>query len=213
MGFDCRGHENRKKIVKNYNIKPLIYTVVLPSQIKYSCAAHKELEDRYFAFEYESKSYLDERGVFFVGEKTGFDFIEILKENSENVFIPKFFNPLKLITSNQQNSRLSKTSSNSFKMTKLNKEIFNAINLLFIIWDKVPYTNIQSILEFCTTATIDTQEWAVKVVNDLIDKDYFSRTLQQMIDEIGIEKKYNFDNIIKIIKKNGWKNNIGESCV
>jgi len=211
MEFDCRGHENRKKLVQKYYIKPLIYTVVLPNQKKYSCAAHKELEDRYFAFEYESKENPSNRGVFFVGESSGFDFIEVLKRENSNIFIPRFFNPLKIISNSNGGNFSSinyKEKNSGFKMTKLNEEIFNAINLLFIAWDKVPYSNIQSILEFCSTAKIDTQEWAVKVVNDLIGKDYFNRSLEKIINDLGINKNYKFDEMIKIIEKNGWKNNI-----
>jgi len=211
MQFDCRGHENRIRLVKEYDIKPLIYTVVLPNQKKYSCAAHKELEDRYFAFEYVSKNNPSDRGMFFVGEKAGFDFIDILKENDPNIFIPHFFNPLhpdQTKKSNKSSSESQKTGNSYFKMTKLNEEVFIAINLLFIAWDKVPYTNIQSILEFCTTAKVDTQEWAVKVVNDLVGKDYFKRSLKDIVAELEIDKKYDFDEMIKKIEENGWENNI-----
>lgn len=210
--MDCRGYDNRVKICEEYVIKPLTFAVLLNGQKKYSCAAHSMLTDRYYTFEYESRLNANEKGTFFVGESSGRDFINILKSNSE-VYDPPLFNPL--ITNLKNNSSTNEnTDTDIFKMTALNKELYIIINLLCIVWDVVPYGNLQAILEFCATAKIDTQDWAIKSVNNLIGKDAYGRTLTQMIEDLkNINKDvkikpYHFEKVQGILSRNGSKSNL-----
>jgi len=211
--INCRGHEQRKIICQEYILRPLTFTVLLSNQQKYSCASHSMLKDRYYTFEYESRLNANDKGTFFVGESSGRDFINILKSYG-NVYEPPLFNPLKIINKNINkinSNTVDTTNTDIFKMTELNKEVYIAINLLCMIWDTIPFGNIQSILEFCATAKVNTQDWSIKSINNLIGKDYYNRTLYQMIKELDYSnkiKQYDFKLITKIIDKNGWKNNI-----
>lgn len=205
--MDCRGHETRERICQEYVLKPLTFTVLLSGQEKYSCASHSQLTDRYYTFEYESKSNPNDRGTFFVGEPAGRDFIEILKKDNPYIYEPLLFNPLASESTGGESGGGSGGTS-GFQMTKLNKELYTIINILSIVWNKVPYGNIQSILEFCATAKIDTQEWAVSAVNNLVGKDAYGRSIKEMVQELEdkgnkMKKGLKFDKAREVVKKNG----------
>jgi hypothetical protein len=214
MIFDCRTHDVRLLLAEIYEIKPIIYTVVLDGQEKYGCCDNIPLRGKYFSFEYKSILNPSDFGVFFVGEHCGFDFIEILKSKNLNSFDPVFFDPY----SRNINNSIGKSNNNLlstdkfFKMTPLNKEVFIAINLICISWNKVSYGNLSAIINFCSTSKIDTQNWVIDFINKIIGKDALGRNLikiyQELQDKYGIRRDYSFENLVSIINKNNWQNNI-----
>ena len=214
MIIDCRQHLKRTELTETYDITPLIYSVVLNGQQKTGCCDTVPLSGHYFGFEYKHRFNPLDTGVFFVGEHCGFDFIEILKTENFQISTPVFFNPyqsfsekhMKKITAN------GLISDTYIKMTPLNKELFIAINLISIAWNKVPYGNLSSILSYCAIAKRDTQDWAVNSVNRIIGKDIYKRTLlqiyQELQDKYKIRNDYTFHNLNDVINKNGWLNYI-----
>lgn len=215
MISDCRNHEVRVRLVEMYDIKPIIYSVVLEGQEKYGCCDSVPLKGKYFSFEYKSVLNPTDSGIFFVGEHCGFDFIEILKFKNLDSFNPVFFDPysknINKSTEKNNNNNLLPTDE-FFRMTPLNKEVFIAINLICISWNIVPYGNLSAIINFCSTSKIDTQNWVIDFINRIIGKDALGRNLtkiyQELQDKYGIRSDYSFENLISIVNKNHWVNNI-----
>ena len=200
---NCKGIQAKKQLVDKYNIKPIAYIRLLNGQSKQGCCG--KITDRYYVFEYESRDN-NETGSFFTGYSCGEQFLELLGINKDRF---KLFNPFYQIPNNaNRNYNRAIRYDNGYKNLKdpLNQEVYNAINLVFAIWDKIPIsgTKIAKILDFVTRVNIRTQDFAVVEVNNLVGKDYKSRTLDEIVSEIAINnniRNFEFPLMKKIITR------------
>ncbi|PHG45977.1 hypothetical protein [Bacillus wiedmannii] len=141
--FNCRGPENRVRLLEKYNVKPISHTKLLKGQVKRSCAKEM-LTDEYYIFTYHAKNNINESGTFVCGTHVARHFLELLHLEP----LP-LFNPLKGNNENVDlNDNLNGNSGGgNIVWDPLAKELYNAINLLIVCWDKALYGTLLRIKE------------------------------------------------------------------
>lgn len=201
----CRGEKCREELVKKYTITPRSHTKLLNGQKKKSCTGDL-LTDSYYSFEFISKSDSTDVGGFLCGSHAAAHFLQLINKPE----LP-LFNPLTSPT-NSPGSRKHKEGSKGKVWNPIALELYNAINLLIICWDKPIYGKLAKIKseteKFYYVAPFD---WKVKQVNKIIGKDVKKRSLTEMIQTLTSEnpnlKHYSFGSLDEILDKHEMKSN------
>lgn len=180
--MNCKGHNKRIEIVSNYDLVPVNHYKLLNGQEKRSSTGYL-LSDRYYLFKYKSKTDKNDSGSFLCGYVAGENFLKLL--NHPPI---RLFNPLSSVESKnieKNKNRISAASSEDKKeWDPLNKELYQAVNLLCMFWDVQPYgLFLDMILYLRNNPDKRTQKWAVLKFNEILGKDSFGRTLEEMIIE------------------------------
>lgn len=193
--FSCRGIERRDEIVKNYNLSIVSYTKLLNGQEKPSCAGQR-ITDKYYTFKYAHKINAADEGVFICGVPTGQEFIA--KANLKPV---PLFNPLtSLLTIEEQPAAVvngpqdqsgTGTAKGPHKQTVeipksgLEGELYIAINLIVICWNTPLYGGLAKIQEKSLKyQSVFSIKKDVEFVNNILGKDYYKRTLVQIVEKL-----------------------------
>lgn len=207
--MNCYGKETREMLVKKYEISPVAYVKLLSGQKKLSCTG-RLLTDSYYCFQYIKKDNKEKHGTFFCGLPTAKHFLT-LTENAELAL----FNPL----SSEANS--SKISSNSSKnlddkqkpINPITKELLNAINLLIVAWNTIPYGRLAQIKEAKNKYYYRPPfENEISYVNKVISYDKDKRTLTEMLEELSQLnnlKQYDFSLLNEVLDNLGEKSFFG----
>lgn len=191
----CRGQQNRKNIIAQYDLKPIAYLKLLNGQQKKSCTGDI-LTDNYYLFTYKSKNGHIE-GSFFCGSHAAAHFLELLGLSP----LP-LFNPLSGNSGTTNQGGKSTHQISTWHPTT--KELLNAINLLIICWN----TTIKGFLGKIKMDLENNPSKAptlsdIKRVNTVLSRDSKNRTLQQMLLDLKkVEptlRPFSFKNINSIL--------------
>lgn len=203
----CRGENCREEIVRKYTIIPRSHTKLLNGQEKRSCTGDL-LTDSYYSFEYINKSNSKDVGGFYCGSHAADHFLNLMKSPRLSVF-----NPLKSPSmpsgsskTNGQNSRKSK------EWNPVALELYNAINLLIICWNKPIHGSLaktkEDIAKFCDK---EPHDWKTKQVNNIIGKDAKKRSLSSMVNELAKNnpdlKHFTFNHLDEVLNKHKINSN------
>jgi hypothetical protein len=207
----CRGDNKKQKIIEKYNIKPIIHTKILNGQALNGCC-RDEIKDSYYQFVLEEENSKD-RYYIVVGKHCADRFIDL--GNLEKLSL---FNPFQNIGGDNKSGKKdtkgnSEDGNQSNAMTPLNKELYQAINLLLIYWGgKPPYGKLEEILQYLRkNPTLNTQSWAIEKFNDILGKDATNKTLCEMIEYFKRDNpliEFSFLNLDKVLENSQQKSNI-----
>lgn len=105
--INCYGEENKKKLIGEYYIKPVIYLKLLANQEKQGACG--KLKDRYYVFQATNKK-TGEECSFYAGKHCAEGLLKLIKAEP----LP-FFNPLKSINDVREGKSNNTISSNTKK--------------------------------------------------------------------------------------------------
>lgn len=194
--INCRGAENRLKIIKEYNIKPIANLKLLEGDTIKSCAKD-DITDHYYIFEYVSKNDKNKSGLLYCGEHVAKEFSKLT-----NKPLPKLYNILKYNSNNSivRDTNLLAKGKITVAWNRERKQLYNAVMIFFIYWKIKPNKalyNIKTKLESYTGYPPYISH--IKAVNTIIRNS--GKTLDEIIKDIEDKgnkvKDFNFDLIIK----------------
>jgi hypothetical protein len=178
-------------MVEIYDIKPIAHIKLLDNQRKVSCTGD-ELIDRYYCFAYKYKCELEFNNSFICGSHASKHFLNLLNHEPLNEF-----NPLKV----DGNGRCGTngTGAMNSKWDSFSKELYNAINILLVYWDKPPSGPILDIKlkleKYYYKKPFDS---TIKSVNTIVKKGASGHTLNEVVQKLKESndiKEYSFKNI------------------
>ena len=187
--MNCRGHETRQRIVRDYEVQPEAHIKLLANQQKHSDAG-ATIEDEYYIFSAKHKIY-DTKEVIQCGMGAARDFLALINHDG----LP-LFNPLVGETDVNNRQEYNKRGSGNLQSEKWNetaKQLYNAIMWLIILWDAKPDTPLFDFKdEVIKYKTHEPFESKIKRVNTAIKNGSKGKTLTEMIDG------YRADNDIRV---------------
>lgn len=197
--LNCRGDKCREKLVKDYTLIPRSFTKLLVGQKKMSCTNEK-LTDSYYTFEYINKTNPKDKGGLICGTHAAKHFLELLKHPGLSLY-----NPLSS-TGPSTSKALGSNNGNKKPWNPVALELYDAINLLIICWNKPLYGELADIKEglekFPDKPPFDSK---VKFVNAVIGKDIKKRYLTSMINDLRKTnptlRYYKFDALDAVLKQ------------
>lgn len=207
--MNCRGDNSRIRIVQENEVVPIAHVRLLNGQSKKSCTGDR-LTKSYYYFSYKNRNNTSKEGYIVCGSHAAEHFLSLLNAKPLKEFNPLTSDPEK----NTSSSYINDNGSDKIRWHPLSEELNNAINLLLICWNKIPYGKLLEIkLDLDKYPSFEPFFWKIKHVNSCISKDAKNRTLMEMIEELRIDnpnlKSYSFPNINAELKKNGIKSFIG----
>jgi hypothetical protein len=174
----------REKIVSEFEITPLSRTLLPEDKIYKGCCG--PIETWVYTFSYQSKNDKNDSGLFHTGKDCGDNFLNLL-----GAARPERFSPFVEASKNKRKSMLSTSTaanSSTIRFTRLNQEIYDAINLLTVTYGP-PDAGLQSLLEaLASQPNINLTAGYVKFLNGVIYKRSNGKTLTSIIAEL--KKKY-----------------------
>ena len=202
--FSCRGDEAKRKLLKEYFIKPVSYIKLLPNQKKAGCCG--DITDRYYAFECEHRKTKQKIG-FFAGYSCGEKLIQMIGMDKHELHL---FDPLKhnLQSTKKKAVKTGKsgqrnTDDKQVKTDMLNQEVYDAIHLIVTAWSGSPYGDYANIISFIRRKPDHrVSDKVVEKVNFLVSKDSKHRTLKLIVNDLRKQypniKEYSFDELNKV---------------
>lgn len=197
--MDCRGHNNRIKIVEKWNLKPIAHLKLINGKIIPGDAGGM-IKDAYYIFECINKN---DESISYIhcGKTVAMDFAEIINEP-----LPKIFNPLKSDTTKVL-SYSSTSDDNSEKWNTARKQLYNAVMLLIIAWNANEGTALFDIKEKIEMfPQIPPPLFLVKAVNTILSRG--NKKMIEVIERMKIGndfRDFEFDLLVDILKSNGIK--------
>ena len=192
---------NRQKLATAYTITPVAHVKLLPGQALKGCCGL--IKDECYTFSYSNNSSAADIGLFSVGSHCAEDFLMLIKK-----IAPPCFNPL---TSASSGGSGSSSGSSLPAMCSLNREVYQAINLLTLDWGP-PKASLQAILiaiAFVPATPIPVND--VLHLNNIIGKDRHGRTLTAIIAALkGAHpnlRSFTFSNISGMLSQRGKTSN------
>lgn len=173
MNLDCRGDKNKEAIVRDYFLKPLIYSTLLEEQEKLGCCG--KLEREYYVFRAKHKKNNNEFS-FFVGKHCAEKFLLLInhpKLDLFNLFISETENEHTQNNSNDGNSGLK-------KIHPINKELIEAIHILTTAWNSPPPSSVITIIEFTHNNEGIVNKMGIKWFNEKLAYDKQKRTMTEI---------------------------------
>ncbi|CJS46466.1 Uncharacterised protein [Streptococcus pneumoniae] len=177
--MNCRGHETRQRIVRDFEVQPKAHIKLLANQQKHSDAG-ATIEDEYYVFIAESK--IDgKKEVIQCCMGAARDFLELINHKGLPLFNP-------LVGDSHVNNRqeYDNTGSGNLQPEKWNetaKQLYNAIMWLIILWNAKPDTPLFNFKdEVIKYKTYEPFESSIKRVNTTIKNGSKGKTLTEMIN-------------------------------
>ena len=174
----------RKKIVAEFEIKPLSRALLPEDKVYKGCCG--PIETWVYTFSFKRKNDKADAGLFHTGKDCGEDFLTLLgatRPERFSPFVDTSTNTIKSLSSNPIAS-----NSSTIRFTNLNQEIYDAINLLTVAYGP-PDAGLQSLLEaLASQPNVNLNAGYVKFLNGVIDKRSSGKTLTLIITEL--KKKY-----------------------
>ena len=187
--MNCRGHETRQRIVRDYKVQPEAHIKLLANQQKHSDAG-AIIEDEYYIFSAKHKTN-GKKEVIQCGMGAARDFLALINHEGLPLFNPLMGEP----DVNQRQEYNNKGSGylQSKKWNKTAKQLYNAIMWLIILWKSKPDTPLFDFKdEVIKYKTYEPFESRIKRVNSTIKNGSKGKTLTEMIDD------YRSDNDIRV---------------
>ena len=187
--MNCRGHETRQRIVRDYKVQPEAHIKLLANQQKHSDAG-ATIEDEYYIFSAKCKAN-GKKEFIQCGMGAARDFLELINHKG----LP-LFNPLvgkTHVDDRQGYDNRGSENSQTEKWNETAKQLYNAIMWLIILWDAKPDTPLFDFKdEVIKYKTYEPFESRIKRVNSTIKNGSKGKTLTEMIDD------YRSDNDIRV---------------
>ncbi|WP_206038965.1 MULTISPECIES: hypothetical protein [Fusobacterium] len=184
----CRGANLRKKIVENYEVIPVLHTVLLNGQKKYS-DAEAIIKNEYYIFKVIDKNN-NEVKIIQCGMGAARDFLKYLNHPGLPIF-----NPIKsenIDLKQKSNKKIINNSSDEWNSTA--KQLYNAIMWIIILWNSKPETVIfkfkDDIIKYRKYKPFD---FIILRVNNLLKKDRSGKTLTEKINSLKAKNKIKKD--------------------
>ena len=173
--MNCRNTETRRRIVEEYDVKPVAHIKLLAGQIKHS-DAEAVIRDEYYIFTAKNKGN-GKTEIIQCGMWTARDFLKILGIKGLPLFNPLYEENNKTISKGTENKNI-----NSWNPTA--KQLYNAIMWLIIAWDAKPNTPLfefrDDIVKYKRYNPFD---WKIKRVNTAITNGGNGKTLTEIVDK------------------------------
>jgi len=185
--FKCKENDNKKKIIAEYDIKPVSHLLLLKGQERAGCCG--KLTREYFIFHTIHKQTKKE-GSFMVGESCAKDFLKLSGQNS--IPLSNLFQSTSTTNSGNVVSGNS-TISNSKLAHPLNRLLIEAINFLCASLDKTPQNSILKILDFTNDNQTNPNLKGIEFFNNIIYSDLRGVKLTDAFN--AIKEENNFKNI------------------
>lgn len=176
--MNCRGHETRQRIVRDYEVQPEAHIKLLANQRKYSDAG-ATIEDEYYVFSAKRKTD-GKKEVIQCGMGAARDFLELINHKG----LP-LFNPLvdPHVNNRQEYNNRGSGNIQPEKWNETAKQLYNAIMWLIILWDAKPDTPLfdfkDEVIEYKTYEPFESK---IKRVNTTIKNGSKGKTLTEMIN-------------------------------
>ncbi|AEH45799.1 hypothetical protein Thein_1944 [Thermodesulfatator indicus DSM 15286] len=218
----CRGTSTRKKVIKEYNLKPVAHVRLLYGQKKISCTGHI-LTDRYYCFWFKNRQNFEDNGYFFCGYDAAEQFLDLLQLPHLPIFDP-LKSPKKPPSSDNKNESREKIDMKDGRKAgdtnkienPIAKQLYDAFHLLIICADIIPKTdsplaNIKKEIERnlykeLANEVMKELDKSIKGLNTIISK-ILKTPLQQKIQELREKgndiKEYKFDLLNERLKAKG----------
>lgn len=198
----CRGEEIRKQLVQDYDIKPIMHTILLNGQTLYS-DANKPIKREYYIFEYIHKITRD-KGTIVCGMGAARHFLELTGSKP----LP-LFNMLR-VCGNASGGNAGIKAAIQWNATA--KQLYNAIMILIIEWNAKPGTILYNLkIDVETHMCWPPDANKIKLVNGIIAKDHQKRTVREMLydfQKAGNDiKDFKFDLLEAILEEYSIRSN------
>ncbi len=182
--MNCRGHDKRVDIVKNYNVIPVAHLKLLNGQEKHSDAG-ATITDDYYVFKLESKNSTFKIETITCGIEAANDFLRLIHHD-----VLPIFNPLITENDNRINGNDNSHVMNLNCKDRTARQLLNSINWIILIIDAKPNTPIYAIKNECEHH-MDKEPALpiVKSVNTIIKKCFNNETLTTQINQLKEKNK------------------------
>lgn len=191
--MNCRGAETRRKIVEEYDVKPVAHIKLLAGQSKHS-DAEATIKDEYYIFSATRKRGRkdEKKEIIQCGMVAARDFLNILGIPGLPIFNPIKENSVNKtkITSKGNNSRPERVDD----WDETAKQLYNAIMWLIIAWDAQPDTPLfefrDEVVKYKKLNPFDSK---IKRVNTVIANGGKGKTLTEIVDGFRTSNKIKDD--------------------
>ncbi|MGG6447367.1 hypothetical protein [Pseudobacillus badius] len=202
----CRGEKCREKIVQDYNIIPRSHTKLLQGQVMRSCTGDL-LTDSYYSFEYVNKVNKKDTGGFLCGSYAAKHFLSLINHPGL-----KLFDPLTQIGGGGSTSQSIGNTGMQTQWHPLSRELYNAINLIVVCWNKPIYGRLAKIKDWLEKVpNNEPYDDQIQFVNKVVGKDHKNRTLSFMLSDLRKQnpslRHYSFEQVNAVLAKLNIKSN------
>ncbi|MFU9915734.1 hypothetical protein [Fannyhessea vaginae] len=177
--MNCRGHETRQRIVKDYEVQPEAHIKLLANQQKHSDAG-ATIEDEYYVFSAKHKTD-GKKEVIHCGMGAARDFLALINHKGLPLFNPLIGNTHMNIRPECDNKEILNSQNEQWNKTA--KQLYNAIMWLIILWDAKPGTPLfdfkDHVCKYKNSKPFDNR---IKRVNTTIKNGGKGKTLTEMIN-------------------------------
>lgn len=177
--MNCRGHETRQRIVRDYEVQPEAHIKLLANQQKHSDAG-ATIVDEYYVFSAKRKTD-GNKEVIQCGMGAARDFLELINHKGLPLFNPLVGEPY--VNNRQEYDNRESGNLQSEKWNKTAKQLYNAIMWLIILWNAKPDTPLFDFKdEVCQCKNLEPFDNRIKRVNTTIKNGGKGKTLTTMIN-------------------------------
>ena len=182
--MNCRGHETRQRIVRDYEVQPEAHIKLLANQQKYSDAG-AIIEDEYYVFSAKHKT--DGKKEFIqCGMGAARDFLELIHHKGLPLFNPLISEPQ--VNNRKEYDNRGSGDLQSEKWNETAKQLYHAIMWLIVLWDAKPDTPLFDFRdEVIKYKTREPYESKIKRVNTTIKNGGKGKTLTEMINGYRVD--------------------------
>jgi hypothetical protein len=207
---NCKGDENKKNICALYEVQVISRIALMPGSTIEGCCG--DLESEHTIFHYKNKTKPTDEGTFSVGKSCAASFLKILNQKMphlidpiQNIQIPGTGQGQTTSTNGSEEQSIKHSNVATQSIPPINQELYTAINLFFILQNKIPKWALQRIL-------LEIQKSPTKALDEKSVFDFVKvlaahkKTLNEMITLAKTNhpkmKSYNFPTIDAIARKN-----------
>lgn len=177
--MNCRGHETRQRIVKDYEVQPEAHIKLLANQQKHSDAG-ATIEDEYYVFSAKHKTD-GKKEVIHCGMGAARDYLALINHKGLPLFNPLIGNTHMNIRPECDNKEILNSQNEQWNKTA--KQLYNAIMWLIILWDAKPGTPLFDFKDHvCKYKNSEPFDNRIKRVNTTIKNGGKGKTLTEMIN-------------------------------
>ena len=177
--MNCRGHETRQRIVRDYEVQPEAHIKLLANQHKHSDAG-ATIVDEYYVFSAKHKTD-GNKEVIQCGMGAARDFLALINHKGLSLFNPLIGNTHMNIRPGCANKGILNSQTENWNETA--KQLYNAIMWLIILWDAKPETPLFDFKdEVCKYKNLEPFDKRIKRVNTTIKNGGKGKTLTEMIN-------------------------------
>lgn len=178
--MNCRGHETRQRIVRDYEVQPEAHSRLLANQQKHSDAG-ATIKDEYYVFSAKCKSN-GKKEIIQCGMCAARDFLKLINHKGLPLFNPLAGN----IHANNRTERVNGGIVNLYNenWNETAKQLYNAIMWLIILWDAKPDTPLfdfrNEVIRYKNCEPFDSK---IKRVNTAVKNGGKGKTLTDIIND------------------------------